>query len=60
MAAPDTTAAKILEAIDRHLDAMAERRGGTVLPAEILRLAEAYAWIVQPAQPHGPAATPPK
>jgi hypothetical protein len=57
MATPRGTADRVLEAIDHHLETLASRKGektgGTVLPREILKLAEAYAWLTNPNQAHG-------
>ncbi len=46
MADSADTADKILELIDR----IVEKNGSS---EQVLRLAEAYAWLCAPAQPHG-------
>lgn len=50
MASGSDTAGRFLEAIDKRLEVMAEKSGGTVFPTEVLKLAEAYVWVVRPAQ----------
>ncbi len=46
MADSDSVQTKLLEKIDQAL-------GKSQTPAGLLALAEAYAWVAAPAQPHG-------
>lgn len=43
----ENTSEKLLDAIERRID------GGKLRAADIRELAEAYAWVMHPGQPHG-------